>query len=185
MGLKTFVKINGVNNLSDARYCAGMGVDLIGFDAARVTTETFEEITGWVSGVGFVVEADDNIDTSQYKADYVEVFDHSLVAKITGKKVILSTPIDQIPKDLDNIEYLIITGSGEINANMIEHIKEIAKTTKVLISFGITADNVTQLLEDTQAFGIAISAGDEIRPGYKDYDELADILEELEIDEWA
>ena len=32
MALKTFVKISGVNNLSDARYCAGMGVNQLGFN---------------------------------------------------------------------------------------------------------------------------------------------------------
>ena len=32
MGLRTSVIVNGVNNLSDARYCAGMGVDVIGFN---------------------------------------------------------------------------------------------------------------------------------------------------------
>ena len=31
MALKTSVIINEVINLSDARYCAGMGVDYIGF----------------------------------------------------------------------------------------------------------------------------------------------------------
>ena len=31
MGLKTLVKVSEVNNLSDARYCAGMGVEMIGF----------------------------------------------------------------------------------------------------------------------------------------------------------
>ncbi|MFT7424854.1 MAG: phosphoribosylanthranilate isomerase, partial [Algoriphagus sp.] len=35
MALRTFVKINGITNLTDARYCSGMYVDLLGF--------TFEE----------------------------------------------------------------------------------------------------------------------------------------------
>ena len=32
MKSKKFVKIRGVNNLSDARYCSGMMVDVIGFN---------------------------------------------------------------------------------------------------------------------------------------------------------
>ncbi|WP_332910561.1 hypothetical protein [Algoriphagus boritolerans] len=32
MALSTFVKINSVTNLTDARYGAGMYVDLLGFD---------------------------------------------------------------------------------------------------------------------------------------------------------
>src|SRR5690606_31205998 len=61
MALKTFVKISEVNNLSDARYCAGMGVNLIGFsldptNPKAVTPEQFSEITGWISGVKLVGE---------------------------------------------------------------------------------------------------------------------------------
>ena len=29
MPLKTFVKVGNITNLSDARYCAGMGVDML------------------------------------------------------------------------------------------------------------------------------------------------------------
>ncbi len=35
MSLNTFVYIRDVDNLSDARYCAGMGVDMIGFRLDR------------------------------------------------------------------------------------------------------------------------------------------------------
>ena len=56
MALKTFVKISSVNNLSDARYCAGMGVDIIGFDLHEgsdhyVSPSKFKEIERWISGV--------------------------------------------------------------------------------------------------------------------------------------
>src|SRR5690606_35497353 len=70
MALKSFVKISEVNNLSDARYCAGMTVDLMGFDLCKeseyfISPETFMELTGWVSGPEFVGEfglsTEDNI----------------------------------------------------------------------------------------------------------------------------
>ena len=61
MALKTFVKISGVTNLSDARYCAGMMVDMIGFDldpdSKQFTDpDKFKEITEWLSGVKMVGE---------------------------------------------------------------------------------------------------------------------------------
>ncbi len=31
MALKTIVKVGNITNLSDARYCAVMGVDMLGF----------------------------------------------------------------------------------------------------------------------------------------------------------
>src|SRR5688572_18265306 len=61
MALKTFVKLNSITNLTDARYGAGMYVNLLGFDlngntSNSITPDTFREITGWVSGVDFVGE---------------------------------------------------------------------------------------------------------------------------------
>jgi phosphoribosylanthranilate isomerase len=61
MALRTLVKISGVNNLSDARYCAGMGVEMLGFSLEAenpnfVNPERYQEIVGWLSGVKFVAE---------------------------------------------------------------------------------------------------------------------------------
>ena len=49
--------------MSDARYCSGMGVDLLGFALNQdkedaVSAELILEISGWVSGVKFVGEFD-------------------------------------------------------------------------------------------------------------------------------
>jgi len=61
MALKTFVKISSVNNLSDARYCSGMQVNLMGFNLEEsnknyTSPEKFKEITSWLSGLEFVAE---------------------------------------------------------------------------------------------------------------------------------
>ena len=63
--LKTLVKVSGVNNLSNARYCAGMGVDMLGFDMDSMQIEQFHEIKNWVSGVKIVGE------TKNESADYI------------------------------------------------------------------------------------------------------------------
>ena len=61
--LRTFVKINKVNNLTDARYFAAMGVDYLGF-CCNTGTELYcspskiKEITDWVQGPTFVMELD-------------------------------------------------------------------------------------------------------------------------------
>ena len=56
MSLVTKVKAANITNLSDARYCAGMGVDWIGFPLSQVNPTVFSEITGWLSGPQWVVE---------------------------------------------------------------------------------------------------------------------------------
>ena len=62
MALKTLVKVGNISNLSDARYCAGMGVDMLGFRVISgqehyVSPELFKEIRGWFSGPSVVAEA--------------------------------------------------------------------------------------------------------------------------------
>ena len=70
--LKTKVKVSKVTNLSEARYCAGMGVDFLSFPVSSVDPKTYQEITGWVAGPLFGVEIDSN-PYEQYPADFVEV----------------------------------------------------------------------------------------------------------------
>src|SRR5690606_25401129 len=78
------VKINKVNNLSDARYCAGMGVDLMGFcldptNEDVVSPEKFAEITGWISGVRLVGEFYESSTVvikeliEKYAIDYIQI----------------------------------------------------------------------------------------------------------------
>src|SRR6187402_1005196 len=61
MALKTFVKVGSITNLSDARYCAGMGADLLGFRVVEghesyISPKQFQEIRGWVTGPKVVAE---------------------------------------------------------------------------------------------------------------------------------
>ncbi|MFM1835376.1 MAG: hypothetical protein RJA04_63, partial [Bacteroidota bacterium] len=48
--LKTLVKVSAITNLSDARYCAGMGVDLLGFPLGKISIDQFTEIRNWLAG---------------------------------------------------------------------------------------------------------------------------------------
>ncbi len=56
MALAARVKVSGIKDLSNARYCAGMGVYMLGFDVAEITATQLHEIRNWLSGVLIVVE---------------------------------------------------------------------------------------------------------------------------------
>jgi phosphoribosylanthranilate isomerase len=60
MALRMRVKVGGITNLSEARYCAGMGCDYLGFriGGKGLSPKEFREITGWVPGPQLVVEVD-------------------------------------------------------------------------------------------------------------------------------
>lgn len=55
--------IRGINNLSDARYCAGMGADKLTFILdpnlpGHLDTKTVKELAGWIAGVELIGEFD-------------------------------------------------------------------------------------------------------------------------------
>ncbi len=204
MGLLTFVKVGEVTNLSDARYCAGMGVDLLGFNVVEgtigyVDPEKFKEITGWIAGVSYCAELGDH-----YPSDrLIESFKNANIAFIESKdihalknivgfekifRISIQDEIDLIEAgkmntdSLTNTDYVLIHSENELLVDQLDLLAtNISKSTPVIRSYGLDSDSV-QTLNKRVFFGIALKGSEEIKPGYKDFDELADILEELEED---
>ncbi|TFV97859.1 phosphoribosylanthranilate isomerase [Algoriphagus kandeliae] len=206
MALSTFVKISGVTNLSDARYSSGMYVDVIGFclDEASekfVPPTLFSEITGWVSGCDFCAEFkdDDSHVVSQKLSKYQNIswiqhnhLDVLLEFADQGYQLIFEAPLQEIRHIEDEvaekiktkgIHLLLTTDSATLDGDQLKSVALIAKKAKVILAGGISPFNVKSLINDLNLFGIALEGGEEIKPGLKDYDELAEILEELEIED--
>lgn len=206
MALKTFVKISEVSNLSDARYCAGMTVNLMGFDLkkdspAYVSPENFMELTGWVSGVEFVGEygnaSEDAIKESikDYEINYFQTDNPAIIPLFPDFKRILRFDMDKVTdaeevkntmeKVADEVEFFLFeSGNGNhYKENVVNQVLDLAKDFPVILGFNINDNNVMDLVETTSIKGISLKGGEEIRPGYKDFDELADILETLEVDD--
>jgi phosphoribosylanthranilate isomerase len=199
MALNTFVKISTVNNLSDARYCAGMEVNQIGFNIEPknenfTDVQKFNEISGWISGIEFVGEIDSEstgkiAETIKgYNLGAIQVSDAKLVneAKATGLPVILKVDMAMITEDLlkslkDDVTYFLIESffEGEINPDLLG----LSSTYQMVMAFGFDASTINNLMSDHQLKGIAIKGGKEERPGFKNFDEMADILEAIEIDD--
>ncbi|WP_026953828.1 phosphoribosylanthranilate isomerase [Algoriphagus vanfongensis] len=206
MALSTFVKIGGVTNLSDARYCAGMYVDVLGFDMEDhsekfVNPTQFEEITGWVSGVEFAAEF--QTETAEYILQKLEKYptvswiQHRSLEVLTelidsGKNLIYEVNINEIKHleaeisdRLANLDIFILLRSPheKLEEDEEESILKISDKASVLLGSGITAFNVNALKEKLKLHGIALEGGEEIKPGLKDFDQLAEILEELELED--
>ncbi|MGB3183463.1 MAG: phosphoribosylanthranilate isomerase [Cyclobacteriaceae bacterium] len=207
MALKTFVKISGVTNLSDARYCAGMMVDMIGFDldpdSEQFTApDKFKEITEWLSGVEMVGEFND-LDTDGIReagegytldaiqTSSVEAAPH--IIKSTTLPVIFKLDVSDmdeparmrpiIEKVGMSAAFVLIESEGKEKGDQwVQEALEIAGNYPVVLGFGVTAENAEELAA-SDLKGISLRGGEEIKPGLKDFDELADILEALEIDD--
>ena len=199
MSLNTFVKVANVSNLSDARYCAGMGVDVIGFNVdptsdEQVSSEDFKEITEWIAGVQYAGEFS-NADLEQikevlknYPLDYIEISSIKLVEKVQllGKPIIVKLTIDtqeQLDELKGHLSYLdelaklvVVKSYNPAHFDQLdEKIAFYNGNLRLLKGYGIDAN------EQLQKFpGVELEATKEEKPGFKDYGEVMDVLEALE-----
>lgn len=201
MALKTFVKISNVSSLSDARYCAGMMVDLLGFNIdpsseSKVSATDYSEITEWVSGVSFVGEfsdaSKDNIchALNEYSIDYIQIEDLSAVEKINllGKPLIFKISIDT-DDDLDQlksklsyldelVQIIIIRSSNPALFDAIDaQIGYYNANLRLLKGYGVSENDHLAKFP-----GIEMEATKEEKPGLKDYGDIMDVLESIEVD---
>jgi phosphoribosylanthranilate isomerase len=208
MALRSFVKISAVTNLSDARYCAGMYVNLIGFDLEEnsknfTSSQKFNEITGWLSGVDFVAEFEsthpekiltlvqeyNGINFIETKEEiYLRMLVNSSFGIILKKELSTEEDLDdliakaQFFKDFGVVLHLV-SNSLDLDSSITEKLKTLSSSVDVLLGFGIEPDTIGEIIEETGIKGIALEGGEEIKPGLKDFDQLAEILEVLEIEE--
>lgn len=208
MALKTFVKISSVNNLSDARYCSGMQVNLMGFCLEEnnknfISPEKFKEITDWLSGLEYVAEFEHTHperiltilqDYPNFNHIQIQEEIHLKMLVNTTYGIILKQQVEKI-EDIEalinkapsyndfNVTLLLVSDSLQFDKDVEAQIKTLAEQCQVLLGFGIDAEHVMETIEKTGVKGIEMAGGDEIKPGLKDFDELADILETLEIED--
>jgi phosphoribosylanthranilate isomerase len=184
--LKTFVKVGEINNLSDARYCAGMGVQLLGFVMSNpsrksLSTEEYIAITQWLEGPKFVGEFIDATDEqilelhNTLSFDYVQTNTSEQALKLLSLKIPTILSLDKNISHIPNgLSYVVIEEEFEGD------LASIVLSNEVLLGKGIEVTSLTTLTNDSAFSGIHLKGSDEIRPGFKDFDELADILEALD-----
>ena len=200
MTLKTMVKVGQITNLSNARYCAGMGVNMLGFvvdDGSEffISPEQFREISGWVAGVEFVGEISGSQipELTGYSFSYLQVSDRALpeIVHASGYACIFYiNTANYVPEHIAQmmeeqqkyVSYFLLEGLNPdiLNDAELERITPWAASYPVWLGSGITPHNLEKLLA-SGIKGIALYGGTESKPGFKDYDELADILEALDI----
>lgn len=197
MPLKTKVKVGNITNLSDARYCAGMGVDLLGFPIGdgpdQISLQHFQEITEWVAGPEFVFEPGTTIDQDLLlKVTEMELVKHvqlgvdmlqTVGRQLNSKSIILSiapSALEAIKPELESypISYILLRNNENANWNLVERIN--AKI-PVLLDQTASTTAVSEVLQQPIS-GIALAGSKEMKPGQKDYENLADVLEELDMD---
>lgn len=204
MALTTIVKVSNISNLSDARYCAGMGVQYLGFSLdpghkAYIDPPTFKSIREWIAGpsiVGEMLECEPEriVRTlDQYDIDCIEISDPESIIEFTRRQlpIILKLDISAYQKlaDLssilaecqDKVIFFLLERSGSARIQ-IGDIFRLADEYRIMIAFDIDSNSLQHWIDNTKILGISLKGGTEEIPGFKDYDELADILEMIEAD---
>ena len=201
MSLKTFVKIGNITNLSDARYCAGMGVDILGFPLdptsdESISHETFKEITEWISGIDLAGEFGyASLEEIKYcviscDLQVIQIRNLDLVEAVAalGKTVIFKLVIESeedVTKIKSKLSYLdelvqVVLLTCE-NTGYFEELDNFIRfyngNVRLLKGYGIDETD----FDDMAKFpGIELQGSPEERPGFKDYGRVMDILEELQ-----
>jgi len=176
MSLKAKVKVGRVTNLSEARYCAGMGVDMLGFPVGDggLKPEQYKQLIEWVSGPEFVLEVhqtqamDLKEITDNYPGHYIEIGLHQL---------------EWLSRE--DLDFVVALGSGDLaqvagkkNVKFVEILDWNGEVVKSTVPLLLNTNNVDAVLSLNA--GIALNGSDEDKPGIKDYSEIAEVLEALE-----
>jgi phosphoribosylanthranilate isomerase len=191
MALKTLVKVGCITNLSDARYCAGMGVDFLGFrvingQSGMIPAKSFQEIRGWITGPQIVaeiygIESTDELRSvmQDFQPDYVELSLNELNkigSAITIPYILSLKHGEELPSSISSRPAYILTDL-KVNPSTSKYIPDFELLVQVS-----RVNDLSLAVGQTGISGIALLGGSEIRPGLKEYEELSAILEALEED---
>jgi phosphoribosylanthranilate isomerase len=209
MALLTSVLVRGINNLSDARYCAGMGADGLIFTLdptlpAAVDAATVKELAAWVAGVELIGEFGAAMPVSEINRLVEECGLHRVLLpdKPTGADA-ASLTVPAIIKVLQLAAF-----DGEYHHRLLESLTPAfpagfelltqalapgsdadkarqlmaaaAATTPLWLNGDFTPEVLPALLAAVRPAGLVLEGGNEIKPGLRDFTELEAVFEALE-----
>lgn len=182
--LKKEVLVNGISNLSDARYCAGMFVDFLCFELNSdhpdfIPVEKMVEIKNWVSGPkigGRISTWPEELTKEQWSdlgLDFMIIDDANLTnasKSIVGE---LFFEVSDKKPDLDLADFEHVLLSNDTLIGTVEH-------PSLFVGGKTDLDNLDQRVEDAGIKGLALKGNHEDKPGESKYEDLMDVLEALE-----
>jgi len=202
MSLKCFVKVGSINNLSDARYCSGMNVDLLGFmleenNINSIDIFTLKEISNWISGIKIVGEFNNssikfiNDIIKEFPFEYIQINYPIRINKINydHHKVLLNLPslkgvkkenfISDLKNDYKDISMININIMDKLTKDLISNNLKNDQF-KLLNGFNYSKKFLDKMIKKELLYGVSLNGKNEIRPGYKDYSALSEVFEFLE-----
>lgn len=203
MAYITSIYFRNITNLSDARYGAAAGFDLMGYnmdssDPNVLTPDKVREINGWVSGPLCV---------GQFGTQpAVTIEDAIEVANLEGAEVPASE-MGRLSKDADQFNVIgrmllsdIVSGTAASSGRFLLIINDLFETYEALMQDADAANGLADLIDKNRVYvqfnfnaddtrvavnhfnpeGIAIEGGSEEKVGIRDFSDVDDIRMALE-----
>lgn len=193
--LKTRVKAGKVDNLTDARYFAAMGVDYLGF-CCNTGSELYcapskiKEITEWVEGPVFVLE----FDGWQHEDEIKAVLDSGLgqalhVGAFSTYKASFGVPVfkdfmlDALGEaDFSGVDFPVIRSDrkfSSISEDTLMAIQAISTTREVFLDLPFNISDMDAILRSLPGCGLIVRGGMEEKTGIKSFSDLDEIFDFL------
>ena len=190
--------IRGINNLSDARYCAGMGADKLTFVLdpslpGHLDTKAVKELAGWIAGVELIGEFD-QLSTHEINAIAAECSLDAVLLRTPrtseelaeiAPPVYLELPADFAalgqPLPASPIGFVLELPTPE-TPEIRAALQQISAQTPLWLGPGLHPDRARTLATTLPLAGLVFPSGDEVKPGLRDFDQLEAVFEALEID---
>lgn len=171
-----------VNNLTDARYFAAWGVSYITFgynpsqDIEQQIT-AYTEIKNWCEGIQFLISYDmqDQLHDVQRISKEVELDGvvQSPLIHADYPEGIIFRKMETLPQQIEEENIILTTSQFQIS-----ELRSLSQSNQMYVP--ITQSNLA-FLKDHEDIGLLLQGSPEEKVGYKSYDELDTLLEELSI----
>jgi phosphoribosylanthranilate isomerase len=210
--LKIKVKADAVDNLTDARYFAAREIEWIGFPLeGGIAPVAAKAIREWVDGVKIVGEfsfsnAYEMLEMAKLVGlDAVQAGTFTQpaeLAKLAGIPVIKEVVIQRDTSEADLADHLRTCAPwceaflldfekagiswDELQSNSpfsLSFLKITGRQFRLIYRIGLPVGQVFNFVKNLQPYGISLSGGGEEKTGFKSFEELDEILDQLEAPE--
>jgi len=195
----TKVKLAGITNLSDARYAAASGIDYLGFcfDTQKknyIAPIKAKEMIDWINGCEIVAEfGEQSLEEIQtisdlLKVDLIELENQILPNELNQFNKPIIKKIDLAKFDLELLEIELesyksfvkifhLYSSESIKTADKKKLISFCDQYKIILGFELRPDNIISTIHSFNPYAINLLGKDEEKIGYKDFDEMNELLE--------
>jgi len=190
--------IRGINNLSDARYCAGMGADKLTFvlDPALpgcLNAKTVKELAGWIAGVELIGEFDQlnaaeiNALSAECALDAVLLRRPRTAAELAEIAPPVYVEVTAESRALlqsfpDSLLGVVVELPATVSAETVAQLRGLASRRPLWLGPGLQPDRARDLATRLRPAGLVFPSGNEVKPGLRDFDQLEAVFEALEVE---